>query len=254
MLSLNSCKLNPKGNKAIMNRIKIKSSLKSFHIANTNFTNEEILEILDICLIHEGLETIDISGIKDLGAPGEAKESFLVKATFLQIKTLVFKDNRLNKDYLKNFAENVFSDKLECLDISNNSIGDIDFDQVLSIIGKLNGLQKLYLNNNLLTRLSVEKLISFYKENKSGLRKLSINSNKLETSGAARIILNLHVLNGIEMIDINNNHILVRELHNIISKEKFKLEARVNIQMFQSAFDIFTRRDFTSLSDKLLFT
>lgn len=239
-LSFKSCKLSTQLISSLINRLRLEESLKSLYISDCILTDSVLEEILNLTLIAKQFDTLDISNIKQLFLEGDIQESFLTKITYLQLKTLIFRENRLNKIFLNNFTNNIQSESLLCLDISSNKIDNSDFEHVLTILGKVKSLQKLYLNNNFISKSGIEKLISLYKEVKDGmnLNLISLNSNKLFTDGAIILLSNLYLLKGLQFIEINNNQVNVKELFRILNNENKGVNQKIVISIFENSLDM----------------
>ncbi len=253
-LSIKSCKIQSKIISLLINRLKSKSCLKSLLLPDLNLSENDLELILDNCLLVNGFDTIDISNIKHFYASSKLQESFLMKMTFLQMKTLIFKENKLNKQFLQSLSNVILSDSLISLDISSNNIDNSDFEHVLTIVKRVKSLQKLYLNNNLITSKGIDKLISFYTENHEvNLNLISLNSNKLLTDGVCKILCNLHILKGLQFIDINCNQSNLKEILKVLKNYEQVITNKIVICIFENSYDMNFKNMINSLHQEVTF-
>ena len=193
----------------IMKALKCLNTLRKLYISNSSITDEVADYITAVLSCNTDIKVLDISG-NNLQANGAIKiGNFLQNIYTPETLFIINTDNPVHVDTSAVISDNA---SLQELYIYGNNLQTTAFTKPLQAICTLSKLHIGY--NNISDEVAND--IAIIVSCNTNLNKVEISGNKLQTTGAIKILESLHKIYALKILDLNHSNI-TEEAGNVIA-------------------------------------
>ena len=181
------------------------STLRVFHLAYNDITEEAADDIAKIIINNPALENINL-GHNRLKSKGVIKVANALK-TLSHLKVIALYDNGISEVAANDIAEVIDSNTgLEQLWLNDNKLMSSGIKIICQSLKQISFLKSLQIKNNHITKEAAGEIASVITNN-TLIQELCLGNNRLQTEGVIEIASAISNVHQIKMLSLNDNEI-----------------------------------------------